>query len=451
MKRQTNPALVAGFFLAVICFPLEEVLSAAEDATADSAINREVSSFQPLPNLFPIMPWDTLHSLASPQPNPEKGLENIAHCHFTLAGFVLPEDLPHCRKLGLLTIMAPKTAKAPSWKQWLNFSDEEIEAYVKSLIGVTAKDATVLGYYISDEPTARHFRPLAKAVAAVKKHAPGKLAYVNLFPNYSTLGAVKSRLGTKSYEDYLERFVREVKPQLISYDNYTILHSDDMQDAKAVSRYYTNLLQIRDVALRHKLPYWNIVCSSQIRPKTTVPSPANLALQAYTSLAAGFRGICWYKFFYYGGAYSYSSFDSAGNRTNTWLYLQTVNRQLSSLGPVMNCLESTGVFFSEPPPGGSLPRLPGRIVKHVSTTTSPRKFADVSPPVMVGEFRDRAGADYVMIVNLSLERSMHFDLETVKSYQRIQVFGAVDGKFLPLTEREGHWLTPGQGELVTLE
>ena len=71
----------------------------------------------------------------------------------------------------------------------------------------------------------------------------------------------------------------------------------------------------------------------------------------------------------------------------------------------MNRLESTGVFFSEQSPAGSLPRLPGRIVKQVRTTTSPRGFVKLSPPVMVGEFRDQAGKDYAMIVNLSLERS----------------------------------------------
>jgi hypothetical protein len=411
----------------------------------------DVSPFERLPDLFPVMPWDTLHSQKPPQPRPEKGLESIAQCHFTLAGFVEPEDLPQCEKLGLLAIMAPKSGKAPSRKLWRNFTDEEIEAYVKSLVGDTAKNPTVLGYYVSDEPSAREFTGLGKAVAALKKLAPGKLAYINLFPSYSTLEASRSRLGTNSYEEYLERFVQEVKPQLISYDNYAVLHSDDLQGAKGAATYLKNLLQIRDVALRHKLPCWNIVCAHQIRPKTTVPTPANLALQAYTSLAAGVRGICWYKFFYYGGAYSYSSFDSGGRRTGTWLYLQGVNHQLSRLGPVMNRLESTGVFFSEPLPEKSLPPLPGRLIRQVRTTTSPRGFTKLSPPVMLGEFQDQDGKNYAMVVNLSLERSIRFELETAKKDAKLSVFNAVDGSYLPLAEREGHWLPPGQGELIKLE
>ena len=51
---------------------------------------------------------------------------------------------------------------------------------------------------------------LAKAVAAVKRFAPGKLAYINLYPNYATIGAPNlSQLGTDSYADYLERFIAE--------------------------------------------------------------------------------------------------------------------------------------------------------------------------------------------------------------------------------------------------
>jgi hypothetical protein len=288
----------------------------------------------------------------------------------------------------------------------------------------------------------------------VKKYAPGKLAYINLFPSYSTIDAAKSELETDTYEEYLERYVQEVKPQLISYDNYLIIHTDDMQKASSPGIYFRNLLQVRKVAQKNRLPYWNICCGNQIRPLTTIPSPANLSLQAYTTLAAGFRGICWYKFFHHSEGtvvYKYASFDSAGNKTSTYLALQMVNRQLQALGPIVNRLESTAVLFSSPPPYESLPVMPGRIVKSVRTTTSPRGFANNSPAVMVGEFKDSSGADYAMIVNLSLERSIHFDLETMKDYREIHVFSPVEGKLSPFGEREGHWLTPGQGELIKFE
>ncbi|MCC6125393.1 MAG: hypothetical protein IT426_10550 [Pirellulales bacterium] len=407
-----------------------------------------------LPDFYPIMPWDNIHGMETPGLNPEMGLRAIAECQFTLAGFVQPDDLPLCKKLGLMAIIGPPPSKN-IWKgPWTELSDAEIEQRVMASIGATAKDPNVLGYYISDEPRANAFPALGKAVAAVKKHAPGKLAYINLFPSYSTIDAARSELETVTYEEYLERFVREVQPQLISYDNYLIVHTDDMQKPASPGIYFKNLLQVRKVAQKNRLPYWNIACSNQIRPLTVIPSPANLSLQAYTTLAAGFRGIAWYKFFHHSEGrviYKYASFDSAGNKTATFLALQAVNRQLRALGPVVDRLESTGVFFSVPPPYESLPALPGRVVKQVRTTTSPRGFAENSPPVMIGEFRDSTGGDYAMIVNLSLERSIYFDIETAKEYRRIQVYSPVEGKLSPFGEREGHWLTPGQGELLKFE
>src|SRR6185437_1874987 len=99
---------------------------------------------------------------------------------------------------------------------------------------------------LADEPGEPDFEALGKAVAAVKKLAPGKLAYINLFPDYATLGAPDlSQLGTGSYTDYLERFVSEVKPQLISYDNYRIQFSLDQARPETAASHYANLLEVR--------------------------------------------------------------------------------------------------------------------------------------------------------------------------------------------------------------
>src|SRR5262249_44872991 len=142
-------------------------------------------------------------------------------------------------------------------------------------------------------------------------YAPGKLAYINLFPDYATLGAPDtSQLGTPNYTEYLERFVTEVKPQLLSYDNYMVQYSMDLQDRAVAASYYRNLLEVRRVALEHQLPYLNIVASSQIRTDKAVPSPANLLFQAYTTLGAGYRGVTWYT--YFGDGYAYAPLSKSG-------------------------------------------------------------------------------------------------------------------------------------------
>lgn len=284
-----------------------------------------------------------------------------------------------------------------------------------------------------------HFPALAKAVRAVRKYAPGKLAYINLFPNYATLGAKNlSQLETDTYEEHLERFVREVKPDVISYDNYMVQYSLDLKDSKKAALYYTNLLDIRRVALKHDIPFWNIVSSNQIRPSSTIPSPANFLFQAYTTLAAGGRGISWYT--YYAGGYKYAPVDSMENKTLTWRYLQEVNRQLKVLGPVMNRLKPMGVYFTSPPPVAGLPILIGELVSEVAGDAS----------LMIGEFTSDNQAKYVMVVNLSLERSVKFNLNTKTANSKMQMVSAEDGTLISLDPKDDIWLTAGQGILIKL-
>ena len=165
-----------------------------------------------------------------------------------------------------------------------------------------------------------------------------------------------SQLGTSSYTEYLERFVAEVKPQCISYDNYMVQYSMDMRDRAGAANYYYNLLEVRRVGLEHHLPYLNIVASSQLLPDKAIPSPANLLFQAYTTLAAGYRGVTWYT--YFGDGYPYAPLAKSGEKTATWGALQDVNHQVAMLAPIMSHLKSTGVFFTQPLPADGLPLLP---------------------------------------------------------------------------------------------
>ena len=56
-------------------------------------------------------------------------------------------------------------------------------------------------------------------------------------------------VGVSDYDEYLDRFVRDVKPHLISYDNYRVQSSNDLQDAKVAGSYFNNLVSVRRKAL----------------------------------------------------------------------------------------------------------------------------------------------------------------------------------------------------------
>jgi len=394
------------------------------------------------PGFFPILPWDPYHGWGQPSvENRKQGLASIADCNFNLAGFVLPRDLPRCRKLGLGAIVLttdPAFTNVQYIYQWKKLSDAEIDRRVKIAVQAAGSDPAIVGYFINDEPGASDFPALAKAVASVKKYAPGKLAYINLFPNYATLGAPDaSQLETSSYTEYLERFVAEVHPQLISYDNYMVQYSMDLRDRNAAANYYNNLLEVRRVGLEHHLPYLNIVSSCQLLKDKPIPSPANLLFQVYTTLAAGYRGVTWYT--YFGDFYPYAPLAKSGEKTPTWALLQDVNHQVATLAPILSRLTSTGVYFNAPPVD-SLPLLPGKLVKSVTC----------SNPVMVGEFADGMGQCYAMIVNLSLEQSAKFTLTTNPAGRTLRLVSATDGALRPIDAAAGLWLTPGQGVLFSI-
>ena len=434
-----------------VCLSMFSGLSlfAQEPLTYDPNATAESLGLEPylLPDdFYPNYPWDWFPAEHLPNETIETSLPGVAECDYTLAGFVSPENLWRCDKLGL------KTFVAISGADWAAMTDEEIDERIRLTVEQSQGHECVIGYYLIDEPGAKSFPALAKAVAAVKKYDPGKIAYINLFPRYATTDTVEnpnSQLQTRSFTEYLERYVQEVKPQFISYDNYMVEYSDDMQEPGKAAVYYADLLEIRGIALKYHLPFWNIVSSIRIQEMTPPPSPARFAFQAYTTLAAGGRGIGWFIYYHHGCMYS--PIDDQGHRTVSWQYQQAINTHINTLGPIMNRLTSTGVYFTTPTPTRNLPELPGKLIRNVESTASPRGFIKKKPAFMVGEFVDCDGNDYVMLVNLSLEHSARFHLETVKDYASIEKYSPIDGSLSPLiTNEAGEWLLPGHGILLKL-
>jgi hypothetical protein len=416
------------FLLFPVCLLLATNPLAAQDRPDYGDITK--------PEFFPILPWN-YYAAKKMSDRGTTGLAGVGQAHFNFAPFVFPQELDLCRELGLSAIVGPADGSTLKDLRGANYSAREVERRVRKMIDDAGSNPAVKGYFVMDEPGVRDFPLLARAVATIKEHAPGKLAYINLFPDYATIGAPdRSQLGTGSYTEYLERFVDEVKPQMLSYDNYMVQISQDMKDPAKAASYYRNLIEVRRVALKYDLPYLNIACGNQIRPYTTIPSPANLAFQAYTTLAAGYRGIGWFT--YYEDGYDYAPIGKTGRRSVTWHYLQEINRQVATLAPVMSRLRSTGVFFTEPAPVAGLPALPGAVVAALTG----------SEPMMLGEFENPAGETYLMVVNLSLERSAKFTLRTREPDSPVQIVSSADGSLSPYDPDAGLWLVAGSGALL---
>jgi hypothetical protein len=384
-------------------------------------------------------------------------LNGMADCYFNIADC---SDAKHqnfslAKKRGLGVVLSAE-GKRIQGGDWMKMSDQEIDAYVKKEIESGKRNKTIIAYHLCDEPSVFAFPKLAVAVAAVHKYAPGIFAAINLYPNYATLMTYNktTQRGTATYKEYLDKYVEIVKPDFIIYDNYMIQFSMDQEVKPRAAQYYTNLMDVREVALRNNLPWYNAISGNQIRFFTVIPTMSNLLLQAYTSLAAGVGGIRWYT--YMNENYNYAPTNNNFQKQLTWYYQREVNRQLSILGPMMKTLKSTGVYFTAPAIDPSLPLLPGKVVTGV----------ECKEPLMIGEFESKKGNKYVMVVNLSLEKSARFILNTKIPNERIFVVSAVDEPYfseitkpktdvkastpeqIKLKEQKAYWLAAGQGVLI---
>ncbi|UCG15981.1 MAG: hypothetical protein JSV19_11875 [Phycisphaerales bacterium] len=198
------------------------------------------------------------------------------------------------------------------------------------------------GYCVRDEPNARDFLALRAQVDAIRKARPGRLAYINLFPNYASA----AQLGTATYDEHVRRFVEEVDVDVLSMDHYPLMRPDaDGRDA-----YCRNLETMRQVSLAAKIPFWNFFNTMPFGPHSD-PTEAQLRWQIYTSLAYGAKGVLYFCYwtprgdeFPKGGAI----ITADGRRTRHYDQAARINFGLKNLGPTLMHLTSTGVYRIRP-------------------------------------------------------------------------------------------------------
>lgn len=369
------------------------------------------------PSEFAILPWGWT-------PGDLDALKEIKDCGFNLAGFVSPDNLDLVSQAGLQAIVSEGSTHVGDAEAQLD--QAEIDKRVQALVKRVENHNAVYGFYLRDEPGANVFPGLGRWAAAFAKAAPGKLAYINLLPNYASAG----QLNVPAYEEYLESFVTNVKPKFISYDHYAL-----MDDGSLRGGYYQNLEAVRAAALKHNLPFWNIVLSNA-HFSYAEPTPAGLRFEAYTTLAYGARGISYFTYFAPKvGNYRLAPIDQFGNKTATWDALRNVNLQIHALGPVYLTLKSVNVFHHPDVPEGCKGMASSKLLKSVEGGN-----------LLVGEFEGPKGEPYVMIVNKDLHKSTAFGVQFKQEGQVCRV-SAYTGSTDPFGG-EDCWLAAGQGMLL---
>lgn len=198
---------------------------------------------------------------------------------------------------------------------------------------------TVWGYMIQDEPSAADFPKLQKRVAELRAVRPGKLAFINLFPDYAT----PEQLGTKTYEEYVDKFVKEVNVDVLSMDYYP--HFKPGKDER--DGYCGNLEVMRKFSLERGIPFWNFF-NTMLFQDHTDPTEAQIRWQIWTSLTYGAKGVMYFCYWTPGGKgefiQGWALVTSDGRLTRHYEQAKRINAELKKLGPTLMKLNSTGAY-----------------------------------------------------------------------------------------------------------
>ncbi|WP_394796728.1 hypothetical protein [Armatimonas sp.] len=274
-------------------------------------------------------------------------------------------------------------------------------------------DPNVWGYALQDEPSASEFPKLKVRAEAIERLHPGKLAYVNLFPDYAS----PAQLGSPDYATHVKQFIETVKPAVLSMDHYPIFHPD--RDGR--DRYCGNLAVMREQSLVARIPFWNFFNSMPYGPHTD-PTESQLRWQIYASLAYGAKGVLYFCYFTPGGAEfpkGGAIIAMDGTKTRHYAHAQRLNAELRALGPTLMQLTSTGVYRVKPT-DNSAEALRGSGLLDL-------KRAPEDPPgdYLVGAFRHKDGRRAVLLQNYRFAYSawptVVFDapLESVREVDKV--------------------------------
>jgi hypothetical protein len=196
----------------------------------------------------------------------------------------------------------------------------------------------VWGYMLRDEPNVDDFPQLRQTVDVIRAARPGRLAYINLYPNYAN----EEQLGVPTYDEHVARFVEEIGVDVLSMDHYPAMKPN--LDGRGA--YCENLETMRRHSVAAKIPFWNFFNTMPFGPHDD-PTEAQLRWQIFTSLAYGAKGVLYFCYwtpkgdeFPRGGAI----ITAEGRRTRHYEQAKRINAAVKSLGTTLMSLTSTAVI-----------------------------------------------------------------------------------------------------------
>lgn len=297
------------------------------------------------------------------------------------------------------------------------------ESLLREIVADYKDYPALYDYYVFDEPNTKQYPALGDVVRILKELDPVHPGYINLFPNYAT----PEQRGVPTYEEYVDKYIREVDPKVVSWDHYHFMDVSPkmkkLEFANERSRmiyenaflddhraeFYDNMQVVRDASLAAGKPYMNIVLLLAHGPYRDL-NDAEMRLEAFQTLCYGCTYLSWFTYDTGkpGGDWNHRhGMIQNGERTPHYYMAAKINAEFLAMGDEIGDRKSVAVFHGT--------------AGDANTTLFDKPFGGVESfegNATIGFFED----DYVVIANKDFAGETAVSFKTVK---QVEIFDRV--------------------------
>ncbi len=283
---------------------------------------------------------------------------------------------------------------------------------------------SLAGFFLVDEPNDPATYPdIAAMRRRIHDQAPEAIGYVNLLPDYLFPGP-------EDYREYVESYVFETRPALLSYDHYPFLEGSDRPS------FFENLMVFRELSAEYEVPFMLI---AQLMPHADYRDvgDAELAWQVFHAVAFGARGISYFAYWTPtqvpdNRAYRFrKGIIEGGLPTEHYLRVAKLNRRIRAIADQLAGYQAVDLWDSQAEFGSD--RRPSMIARIESGE------------LVVGGFEHPDGSVAALFVN----RDYRSPTEIAVNHPTegpLRVFDATAGTWAPLGATLH--IPPGEGRLI---
>jgi len=307
-----------------------------------------------------------------------------------------------------------------------------------------ADHPALFGFDVGDEPAQARIPSAIRASAIHKQLAPELSPFLNIGP-YSPGGT--EWMGLRSFGTFLDDYCRLGNPDFLCFDCYWQMLGTE----EGINDYFRCLKMYSDAARRNKKSLWaTLLCCGHWEYRC--PNEDDFRWQINTAVAHGCTGLAWFVV----AIGRFQNYRLAplvnGKKTETFTWLSRTCQEFQQVhGPLMVTLKLQKVWHVGKAYGGWPDTIDSDLVK----------AGQCKNPIIISEFKDPAGRDYVAVVNNSQTASAQAIITWHGKPTLHVVHG--DGQEGPAkmyiddanptspVTKTGPWLAPGQMEVYRVE